>query len=112
MSVTRFPSKVSDLLRVAWFPAVCIATVAAFLLKGRTLFADLHDPIGFALIFAWLFAVVLVACLHVVRHADGLAEIVGEPYGTLILTLSVTSIEVGSISAVMLEGTNNHPTLV
>jgi Ca2+:H+ antiporter len=112
MSVTRFPSKVSDLLRVAWFPAVCIATVAIFLLKGRTLFADLHDPAGFALIFTWLFAVILMACLHVVRHADGLAEIVGEPYGTLILTLAVTAIEVVSISAVMLEGASNHPTLV
>jgi len=112
MSVTKFPSNVSDLLRVAWFPAVCIATVATFLLKGQSLFADLHDLAGFVLIFAWLFAVVLGACLHVVRHADGLAEIVGEPYGTLILTLAVTAIEVVSISAVMLEGARNHPTLV
>ena len=35
----------------------------------------------------------------------------GEPYGTLILTLAVTSIEVISISAMMLHGANN-PTLV
>ncbi len=35
----------------------------------------------------------------------------GEPYGTLVLTLSVTFIEVASISAVMLHGENN-PTLV
>jgi Ca2+:H+ antiporter len=54
---------------------------------------------------------VLGSCLNVVRHADGLAEIIGEPYGTLILTLSVTTIEVLSISAVMLHGENN-PTLV
>ena len=44
-------------------------------------------------------------------HADGVAEIIGEPYGTLILTLSVTTIEVLSISAVMLRG-ENHPVLV
>ena len=46
-----------------------------------------------------------------VRHADHLAARLGEPYGTLILTLAVTSIEVISISAVMLHGANN-PTLV
>ncbi len=38
-------------------------------------------------------------------------EVLGEPYGTLVLTLSVTTIEVLSISAVMLHGANN-PTLV
>jgi len=45
-----------------------------------------------------------------VRHADGLAEILGEPYGTLILTISVIAIEVSVISAVMLNGDAN-PTL-
>jgi Ca2+:H+ antiporter len=63
------------------------------------------------LVFAWLFAAVLGSCLSVVRHADRVAEVLGEPYGTLILTLSVTSIEVMSITAVMLHGANN-PTLV
>jgi Ca2+:H+ antiporter len=38
----------------------------------------------------------------VVRHADCLAIILGEPYGTLILTLAVISIEVIMIEAVML----------
>jgi Ca2+:H+ antiporter len=46
-----------------------------------------------------------------VRHADQLAVRLGEPYGTLILTLAVTFIEVISISAVMVHGANN-PTLV
>jgi Ca2+:H+ antiporter len=45
-----------------------------------------------------------------VRHADALAEQLGEPYGTLILTLSITFIEVVSISAVMTHGDRN-PTL-
>jgi Ca2+:H+ antiporter len=53
---------------------------------------------------------VLGSALSVVRHADHLAERLGEPYGTLILTLAVTSIEVMAISAVMLHGDNN-PTL-
>lgn len=46
----------------------------------------------------------------VVRHADSLAVKLGEPYGTLILTLSVISIEAVMISAVMLTGAEN-PTL-
>ena len=40
----------------------------------------------------------------------GVAHLGGEPYGTLILTLSVISIEVLMISALMLSGSNN-PTL-
>ena len=44
------------------------------------------------------------------RHAEKLAEYLGEPYGTLILTLSVVGIEVAVISSVMVHGANN-PTL-
>lgn len=95
-----------------WFLVPCYLTVALFWLEGRPLFAGMSDAVDLALIFVWLFAAVLGSSLQVVRHADGLAEIVGEPYGTLILTLSVTTIEVASISAVMLEGTHNHPALV
>ena len=42
-----------------------------------------------------------------VRHADGLAVRLGEPFGTLILTLAVISIEVVMISAVMVTGEEN-----
>jgi len=55
--------------------------------------------------------VVLGSCLSVVRHADHLAVRLGEPYGTLILTLAVTVIEVISISALTLHGARN-PALV
>jgi Ca2+:H+ antiporter len=58
-----------------------------------------------------LFTVILGSALSVVRHAEHLAVWLGEPYGTLILTLSVTAIEATSISAVMSHGANN-PTLV
>ena len=54
---------------------------------------------------------VLGSCLSVVRHADHLAVRLGEPYGTLILTLAVTVIEVISISALTLHGARN-PALV
>jgi Ca2+:H+ antiporter len=46
----------------------------------------------------------------VVRHAEAVAERLGEPYGTLVLTLSVIIIEVALLASIMLHGQNN-PTL-
>src|SRR5579871_3741479 len=106
MAVTAKTSWLGQLFREEWFLGVSLVTIAVFTLDNK-LFDDLPYPVGFALIFGWLFVAVLGSCLNVVRHADGLAEILGEPYGTLILTLSVTAIEVLSISAVMLHGENN-----
>lgn len=63
-----------------------------------------------AVLFAWLFAVIVLGSAAVVRHADGLAALLGEPYGTLILTLSVTSIEIMTIGIVMTTG-QPDPTL-
>ncbi len=98
-------------VRDEWFLAVSLATTLAFALWSDRLFGFSTGPWWTGLMFIWLFGVVLVSALSVVRHADHVAEILGEPYGTLVLTLSVTAIEVMSISAVMLHGDNN-PTLV
>jgi Ca2+:H+ antiporter len=98
-------------LRNEWLLLVSIGTVAVFWRYGHEIFSQLPNPLAFAGIFLWLFAVILGSAFAVVRHADVLADRLGEPYGTLILTLSVTAIEVMSISAVMLHGANN-PTLV
>ena len=98
-------------LRKEWFLGFSLLSVLVFALGGEAMFAHLPETGGFTLLFLWLFAAVLGSCLNVVRHADGIAEILGEPYGTLVLTLSVTTIEVLGISAVMLHGDNN-PTLV
>ena len=54
---------------------------------------------------------VLFSSLSVVRHAESLARHLGEPYGTLLLTLTITSIEVVAISAVVRHGGPN-PTLM
>jgi Ca2+:H+ antiporter len=54
-----------------------------------------------------LIAPALGCTLAVVRHAEHLAERLGEPYGTIILTLSVTIIEVVAISALMAHGAEN-----
>lgn len=97
-------------LRGEWFLVISAVTSLVFLAFDHVLFLKLSEPFWIAPILAWLFAAVLGSALSVVRHAEYLAERLGEPYGTLILTLSVTSIEVMAISAVMVHGENN-PTL-
>ena len=90
---------------------VSVTTAALVYLVGYAWFDDLDAaPLRAAVLFAWIFAIMLWSSFAVVRHADGLAEILGEPYGTLILTLSVITIEVAVIAAMMLHGTEN-PTL-
>ncbi len=93
-------------------PAVWLGTSTAvlFLLFGKTWTGDLSHGAWYGFLFHWLFVVILWLAFGVVRHADGLAVLLGEPYGTLILTVAVIGIEVVMISAVMLTGENN-PTL-
>ena len=110
-AVEAKPQITPGVVRAEWFLGVSYLTTALFLLFGDLLFAGLSNPLWLTALFIWLFAVVLGSCLNVVRHADGIADVLGEPYGTLVLTFSVTTIEVLSISAVMLHGENN-PTLV
>ena len=88
---------------------VGLASAAAFLCFG-TRMEESVVPWHLVGVFVWLFLGVLWAAISVVRHADCLAVKFGEPYGTLILTLSAISIEVMMISATMLHGANN-PTL-
>jgi Ca2+:H+ antiporter len=97
-------------LRQEWFLILSAVTSVAFLFHSDTLLTGLAYPGWLALIFVWLFAAVLGSALSVVRHAEHLAVHLGEPYGTLLLTLSVTFVEVSSIAAIMLHGENN-PTL-
>jgi Ca2+:H+ antiporter len=95
----------------AEFPLLIgLATVAIFLVVGSRLDELTTHAVPLLGVFAWLFVVILWSAMCVVRHADCLAIKLGEPYGTLILTLSAISIEVVMISTAMLHGANN-PTL-
>src|SRR5207248_10643879 len=85
-------------------------TAAIFFVAGNQLVEIIGHPVALIGIFVWLFAVILWSAISVVRHADCLAIKLGEPYGTLILTLAAISIEVVMISTAMLHGANN-PTL-
>jgi Ca2+:H+ antiporter len=92
-------------LLIGWGTAAIFIAIGASKLNEMT--THVVPLLG---VFAWLFAVVLWSAICVVRHADCLAIKLGEPYGTLILTLSAISIEVVMISTAMLHGENN-PTL-
>jgi Ca2+:H+ antiporter len=87
-----------------------VGTAAIFWGAGSWLVEIIAHPIALIVVFLSLFAVILWSAVSVARHADCLAIKWGEPYGTLILTLSAITIEVVMISTAMLHGTNN-PTL-
>ncbi|WP_119940595.1 calcium:proton antiporter [Neorhizobium sp. NCHU2750] len=57
-----------------------------------------------------LIAVIIMASTRVAHHAEVLAHKVGDPYGTMILTLSAVAVEV-LILAIMM-GSSSSPTLV
>lgn len=111
-TTSRVPARLrpAGFVRREWFLGVGVASALAFLLAGDRLLADLSQPLWLLSMFAWLFAAILGCALAVVRHADELAQRLGEPFGTLILTLTVTAIEAVSISFVMMHG--GEPTLV
>ncbi len=94
------------LLRVA----VAWATVLAFAWFGKGWLADLSQPLVAGGLFAWLLAVIVWAAFGVVHEAEAIAHRLGEPLGTLVLTLSIVIIEVALISAVMLSA-KDAPTL-
>ncbi len=76
--------------------AIVALLVAAPLLGG-------HVPAPVLVIaLALIVAVILVCAFGVVHEAEHLARRLGDPYGSLVLTLSIVLIEVVLISAVML----------
>ena len=66
--------------------------------------------LALALVLAGIVAIIVVAAGGVVRQAEALAHRLGDPYGTLVLTLSIVVIEVVLIAAVML-GPGEHATI-
>src|SRR3979411_1618482 len=93
--------------RSAWiFPALAVLLFAAATPPGLTL---TPSPAGLA--FAAVLLVILFGTVFAaVHHAEVIAERIGEPYGTLLLTLAVTVIEVALIASIML-GDKPVPTL-
>ena len=92
-----------------WEPGLAFAlcSTAIFLTFGKAWLDKIHSLPFACFLFVWLVAAILCAAFSVVRQADALAVRLGEPLGTLILTLSVTGMEVSMISAVMFTGQAN-----
>ena len=61
-----------------------------------------HTSMGNIIGFLAIFAIIIYASLAVAHHAEMLAEKFGEPYGTLILTMSAVTVEVMIIAIMML----------
>jgi Ca2+:H+ antiporter len=83
----------------AWiFPALAVLLFAAATALGFT-----FTPSAAGLLFAAVLLVILFGTVFAaVHHAEVIAERIGEPYGTLLLTLAVTVIEVALIATIML----------
>jgi Ca2+:H+ antiporter len=97
-------SSVLARIRREWPLAASLATTGVFLALGERWLADLESLPWFSLMLGWLFGAILVSAFAVVRHAEALAEQVHEPFGTLVLTLSMSGMEMMMIAAVMYAG--------
>lgn len=94
-------------LRAEWPFFLCLATAVGILASA----ANLNQLPYQGAIAVTLFMITLSAVFRVTHHADELAELLGEPYGTLILTMSATIIEV-AIMVTVLGHNQNNPTFV
>ena len=94
-------------LKREWPLAAIFVTAGLFLAYGSRWLADLSGGGWFAFMSLWLLAAMFLAAFAVVRHAEALAVRLGEPYGTLVLTLAITGIEVIMIAAIMYAGKGN-----
>jgi Ca2+:H+ antiporter len=93
--------------RSSWiFPVLSVLFFA-----GATALGFTFTPSAAGLVFAGVLLIILFGTVFAaVHHAEVIAERIGEPYGTLLLTLAVTIIEVALIATIML-GDKAVPTL-
>jgi Ca2+:H+ antiporter len=100
-------SKHGPMPRSSWiFPTLAVLLFAAVTATGYN-FAPSAGGLVFA---AGLLVILFGTVFAAVHHAEVIAEQIGEPFGTLLLTLAVTIIEVALIATIML-GATAVPTL-
>ena len=83
-------------------PVAFLALIALALSWGRDL-----GPVPVGVVAVLLLGAVVAA----VDHAEAIAHRVGEPYGSLVLAVAVTIIEVGLIVTLMVSGKEGTATL-
>lgn len=90
-----------------WTRWTTIVPIAALALLVAALALGLDDPISIGAAVVLLAGAVLAS----VHHAEVVAHKVGEPFGSLILAVAVTVIEVGLILTIMAAGGEGNETL-
>ena len=93
-----------------WPLALAVLALTLALLGKGWIATALDQPALLIAILAIICGVILVAAIAIVRHADVLAHRLGEPAGTLLLTLAITGLEVAMVAFVMSTGVDK-PTL-
>jgi Ca2+:H+ antiporter len=93
-----------------WPLALAVVTLVLALLGKRSIGGALEQPALLVALLVTICGVILIAAVAIVRHADELAHRLGEPLGTLLLTLAVTGLEVTMVAFVMSTG-NAKPML-
>jgi Ca2+:H+ antiporter len=88
------------------FPALAVGLFASVTAAGYNFTPSAGGVLFAVVLLAILFGTVFAA----VHHAEVIAQRIGEPFGTLLLTLAVTIIEVALIATLML-GEKEVPTL-
>lgn len=96
---------------IGLFLASIVLVLLKFVFKNLTLYLSSGYLAQFA-VTSFLFAVMLLCAFNIIKHAHYIAEQVGEPQGTLILTLSVVTIEVGMIISLSLAGETHDPFII
>ena len=87
-----------------WPLLLAVVTLLLAIERKAWVAGALNDPPLLIGLLVVLCAVILIAAIAIVRHADILAHRLGEPGGTLLLTLAVTGLEVAMVTFVMATG--------
>ena len=93
-----------------WPLFLVVLTLALALLGKGWVATALGQPALLIAVLAIICSVILAGAVAIVRHADVLAHRLGEPAGTLLLTLAITGLEVAMVAFVMSTGVDK-PTL-
>jgi len=93
-----------------WALALAVVMLTLALLGKSWIATALDQPAMLVALLTIICSVILAAAIAIVRHADVLAHRLGEPAGTLLLTLAITGLEVCMVAFVMSTGAEK-PTL-
>ena len=96
--------------RREWPLPVAVGTLVLTLAGKSWMLSVMAQPAALIGLLAVICGVLLLTAMSIVRHADVVAHRLGEPRGTLLLTLAVTGLEVAMVGFVMSSG-DEKPTL-